>query len=206
MESRFVYPFQPAYAPFVAGVGGQKYDTVDIARARTLLAGRTPTVRIGWRKDPAQLNKRRADTVALIKASCAKAGFKVVDAGSPTFFSKEWPAANYDVAMFGWTGSPTVTGSNGIYQTAPPGDPGNNPGGYSNKQVDLLTAQLSGTIDKTKQLAILKRIDTLLWNDLNSIPLFTFPAVLATAKNVGGVTFNASQADLTWNVQDWTLS
>jgi peptide/nickel transport system substrate-binding protein len=201
-QSRFKFPFQPEYKEFETGVGGEKYNTVDIAGAKTLLAGKTPTVRIGWRKDPAQLNKRRADTVSLIQASCAQAGFKVVDIGTPTFFQKEWPAANYDVAMFAWSGSPLVTSSNDIFTTGG----GNNPNGYSNPEVDKLVAQLSAELDKDKQTAIIKQIDTALWNDLATVPLFAFPAIMAKSKTLQGIEFNATQADLTWNVGDWSLS
>lgn len=201
-QSRFVFPFQPAYSDFENGVGGEKYNAVDIAGAKQLLAGKTPTVRIGWRKDPAQLNKRRADTISLIQASCAQAGFKVVDTGTPTFFDKEWPAGNFDVAMFAWSGSPLVSGNSGIYETGG----GQNPQKYSNPEVDKLMKQAFAEIDKGKQTQLLKQVDTVLWTDLVTIPLFSFPAIVATAKNVQGVEYNATQAELTWNVQDWTLS
>jgi peptide/nickel transport system substrate-binding protein len=202
LQSRFVFPFEPQYKDFDNGVGGEKWNTVDIAGAKQLLAGKTPTVRIGWRKDPAQLNKRRADTISLIQASCNQAGFKVVDTGTPTFFTKEWPSANYDVAMFAWSGSPLVSGNNGIYQTGG----GQNPGKYSNPEVDKLFDQLFGELNKDKQNVLLKQIDTVLWNDLATIPLFAFPAVLATTKNAQGMEYNATQADLSWNAQDWSLS
>jgi peptide/nickel transport system substrate-binding protein len=202
LQSRFVYPFQPAYSGFATGVGGDKYDTVDIAGAKALLAGRTPTVRLAWRKDPAQLNQRRADTLSLIQASCNQAGFKIVDAGTPTFFSKEWPADNFDVAMFAWAGSPLVSSNVGIYNTGG----GENPTGYTNPQVDTLRTQLTAETDKDKQTAILKQLDTQLWNDLATIPLYAFPAILATTKNAKGVVYNATQADLSWNAADWSTS
>jgi len=201
-ESRFVFPFQPQYAGFENSVGGEKYDTVDIAGAKALLAGKTPTVRVGWRKDPAQLNKRRVDTVSLIQSSCAHAGFKVVDAGTPTFFTKQWLAANYDVAMFAWSGSPLVSSSSGIYQTGG----GQNPGKYSNPAVDADMRALFAEVDKGKQVEILKKVDTELWTDVATIPLFAHPAVFASVKNAAGLQYNASQAGLTWNVQEWGLS
>lgn len=204
MQSRFIFPFQPSYADYVNGIGGDTYNTTDVAAAKTLLAqaGKTGmTVRVGWRKDPAALNKRRADTVALLQASCNQAGFKVVDSGTPTFFAKEWPGGQWDVAMFAWAGSPLVTGSDGIYTTGG----GQNPGGYSNKQVDTLTTELDQTIDKDKQVGVQKQIDTLLWTDLATIPLFAFPGVLATSNNAEGVVYNATQADLSWNAAQWSI-
>jgi len=202
METRIVFPFQPAYKDYETSIGGEKYDKVDIAGAKTLLAGKTPTVRIGWRKDPAQLNKRRVDTISLVQASCGQAGFKVVDAGTPTFFDKEWPAANYDVAMFAWAGSPLLSGNDGIYTTGG----GQNPNGYSNPEVDKTWASMTHELDKDKQAALTKQLETALWTDLATIPLYAFPALLATAPNVEGVQYNATQADLTWNASKWNLA
>jgi len=202
METRIVFPFQPAYKDYETSIGGEKYDKVDIAGAKALLAGKTPTVRIGWRKDPAQLNKRRADQISLIQASCNQAGFKVVDAGTPTFFDKEWPAANFDVAMFAWAGSPLLSGNDGIYTTGG----GQNPNGYSNPEVDKAWASMIHELDKDKQLALTKQFETALWTDLATIPLYAFPALLATTPNVEGVQYNATQADLTWNASKWNLA
>lgn len=203
MQSRYIYPFQPQYEEYVSGIGGQAYDKQDIAGAKALLeqAGKTGmTVRVGWRKDPQALNKRRADTVALLQNACNQAGFKIVDAGTPTFFSKEWPGGQWDIAMFAWAGSPLVTGSIGIYDT----DGGQNMGKYSNPKVDALVTELAQEIDKDKQLAIQKKIDILLWQDLVTIPLFAFPGVYAAATDITGAEFNATQADLTWNADKWS--
>jgi peptide/nickel transport system substrate-binding protein len=200
LEARWQYSFQPGYNE-LAQTGGQKYDAVDIAGAKQLLGGKTVTVKVGWRKDPQALNKRRVDTLALIQASCKQAGFNVVDAGTPTFFQKEWPAGQWDVAMFAWQGSPLVSGNAGIYNTGG----GQNPQGYSNPQVDKLITQLFQTTDTNAQIGLEKQIETILWTDLFNVPLFTFPAVYAATKNVQGVVYNPTQADVIWNAGDWSL-
>jgi peptide/nickel transport system substrate-binding protein len=200
LQSRFVYPFQPAYAELENSVGGEKYNTVDIAGAKTLLAGRTPTVRIAWRKDPEQLNKRRADTLSLVQASCRQAGFTIVDAGTPTFFDKEQPAGNFDVAMFAWMGSPLLGDNGDIYMTGG----GQNHIKYSNPEFDKVFTDIYAELDKSRRTQLIKRADTLLWTDLATIPLFAYPAVFAVSKDVTGIEFNATQADLTWNVGNWS--
>jgi peptide/nickel transport system substrate-binding protein len=200
LESRYIFPFQDEYSQFT-NLGGQNYDKVDIAGAKQLLGGKTPTVRIGWRKDPAALNKRRVDTLALIQASCKQAGFNVVDAGVPTFFEKEWPAGNFDVAMFAWTGSPVVTGSSSTYIS----NGGNNNGKYSSPQMDQLITSLNGTIDKNQQMTLIKQIDAKLWTDLMNVPLFAFPGILAKSPDAEGVEFNSTQSDLSWNAQNWSI-
>ena len=197
LESRLVLPFQPGYGTFEPA--GRAYDTVDLAGARQLLAGRRPTVRIGWRKDPEQLNQGRADTLALVKASCGQAGFSVVDAGTPTFFDREWPSGAYDVAMFSWTGSPVVSGTSDIYTTGG----ASNPGGFTDPQVDRLFATLAKEPDAARRLDLLRRIDALLWNDLATLPLFAYPALVATSVDVQGVTVNPTITGAGWNLGDW---
>jgi peptide/nickel transport system substrate-binding protein len=204
LQSRYVFPFQPSYSQFENGVGGEKYNTVDIAGAKQLLAaaGKTGlTVRVGWRKDPAQINKRRVDTLALIAASCKQAGFNVVDAGTADFFEKALPEGNFDVAMYAWIGSPLVTGSSAIYVSK--GD--SNYDKYASPTVDSLTSQLNSETDTTKQVDLMKQIDTQLWTDLATIPLFAHPGLLATSPDVEGVEYNATQQELLWNAQEWSL-
>jgi peptide/nickel transport system substrate-binding protein len=206
MQSRFVYPFQPAYADFENSVGGEKYTTVDVAGAKALVDGsgvKAPIqVRVGWRKDPAALNKRRVDTVALLQASCKDAGFNVVDAGTPDFFDKGLPDGNFDVALFAWTGSPLVADNKSIYITGG----GQNNYDYTNKAVDADLEALTQEIDPDKQVALLKKLDIALWTDLATVPLFAFPGILGTDPKVEGVQFNATSQDLSWNAYDWSLS
>jgi peptide/nickel transport system substrate-binding protein len=208
LQSRFIFPFQPEYADFEEGVGGQNYNEVDIAAAKALLeeAGKVGTpVRVGWNKNPQAPNQRRVDTVALIKASCDQAGFDIQDAGVATFFDKELSAGQWDVALFAWIGSPTVSGDPPIYQTKAGGKGGQNNGQYSNPEVDKLLDELVRELDKDKQTEIRKQVDTILWTDLATIPLFPFPGLLATDTKVKNVELNSTNADVTWNAFDWSL-
>jgi len=82
---------------------------------------------------------------------------------------------------------------------------GQNPQGYSNPQVDKLMDQLVSQTDQGQQRATETQIEQILWDDLFNVPLFTFPAVYASTKNVEGVTYNPTQADLTWNAGEWSL-
>jgi ABC-type transport system substrate-binding protein len=202
LNSRYFFPFQDQYSEVVGAIVGDAYDTVDVERSKALLAeagAKSPTVKIGYIAG----NQRRADAFALIADSCGKAGFKVTDGGSETFFdeSGELVSGNFDIAMFAWAGSPLVTGASSTYVT----DGGNNFGGYSNKSVDDLIAKLNVTPDKTAQVGLIKQVETILWDDLMSIPLFTFPGIVAYSTNSQGVVYNASQAGLTWNMEDWTI-
>jgi peptide/nickel transport system substrate-binding protein len=64
---------------------------------------------------------------------------------------------------------------------------------------------LGSELDRSKQAPLVEQLDTVLWRDLATIPLFALPAVLATSPNVEGVQYNATPVDLTWNAADWDL-
>jgi peptide/nickel transport system substrate-binding protein len=199
MNSRYVFPFQEPYEQVVSDSVGDTYNQTNIEQAKQLLAGATPTVKIGYIAE----NQRRADTFALIKDSCTQAGFNIVDGASPTFFDDggELNSGNFDVALFAWAGSTLVTGSSAIYVT----DGGSNFGKYSNAKVDELTDELNVTPNKEDQLKLITQIETELWNDLASIPLFAFPGIAAWSDNATNVVYNASQAGLTWNMDKWGI-
>ena len=110
LNNRWVQDFEEGYQD----TSGGEYDTTDIPGAQALLeeAGvETPLrVRLGWNVDTG--NQRRVDQIAATTQSCAEAGFEVVDTGTETFFEGDLDQGQtWDVAMFGWFGSPLKTGS-----------------------------------------------------------------------------------------------
>jgi peptide/nickel transport system substrate-binding protein len=198
LQSRFVLPFQAGSDTFT-DLGGQAYDAVDLAGAKKILQAKHKTgmtVRIAYQTP----NPRRKAEVALIRDFCDQAGFHVVDAGSNTFFSSELEKGEFDVALFAWTNSPLITQSYATYMT----NGAQNKGDYSNPEVDLLLKQLYSELSPDNQQRIMQRLDTTLWADLATEPLFAFPALVATASDVQGVTYNPSSFDITYNANDWT--
>lgn len=198
LQSRFKLPFQRDYPAF-ADLGGQDYDEVDIAGAKKILeeldkAG--TKVRIGY----ASPNPRRKAEVDLIRDFCGQAGFKVVDGGTPDFLTGALEDGDFDVALFAWTGSPMLTQGYAVYLT----DGTQNKGGYSNPQVDQLLKQLYSELNPGTQRTLLQQLDRTLWSDLATMPLFAFPALVATAPEVQGVRYNPSAAGVTYNVNDWS--
>ena len=103
------------------------------------------------------------------------------------------------MALFAWSGSPLVSGSSSTYIT----NGGNNNGKYSNAEVDGWLAELDVTPDKDAQVELITQIETQLWNDLATIPIFAFPGVAAYDNTITGVTFQPSQSSITWNMQKW---
>lgn len=206
MDVRNLAPFQPGYKEAVTAAGGDKFNTVDVAKAKELLGGKKVKVRIGYN----QPNPRRTQVVELIKASCDQAGFEVTDTGSEKFFDDAGDLANgnFDIALFGWAGSSLVSGWPSTY-TSPrkctPALKGNNKGCYSSPAADKLLKEILKTTDRAQQLELTNQIEKILWDDLATIPLYSQPLLTAWNEKVTGVQQNPSQASVTWNMQQWAM-
>lgn len=200
LNARFVFPFEPTYQEVVEASYGDQSEQ-DIEAAAAILAENDAVgqeLRLGHNANP-----RRAQEAALIVEACGPngAGFDVQDIGNEDFFEAEGELATgaFDVAQFAWAGSALKSGSSSTFQTGG----GNNNGNYSNEEVDALIDQLNQEIDTDAQIEVIKQIETILWEDLATIPGFSFPGVVATTADAQGVEYNPSQAGLTWNAQQW---
>jgi peptide/nickel transport system substrate-binding protein len=201
LQSRFFLPFQPAYEDVASQIQDGTFDSADIEASKALVdaAGAAGTVvRIGYQTP----NQRRTNTVDLIRASCEQAGFVVEDAGQADFFGNGLDNGNFDVALFAWAGSPLVSGSGSTYST----EGGNNNGNYANPEVDELMSELDVTPDADEQVRIITDVETILWEDLATVPLFAHPGIAAYDSKVENVQFQPSQTQVTWNMQKWTMA
>lgn len=205
LNARNTYSFMPDYEFQIDGIGAEAYAEQDIERARQILEDHDMVgteVRIGYQIP----NPRRTNTVELIRDACEEAGWVIVDDGSDTFFGSELPEGNFDVALFGWVGSAYVSGTRSTFATpeaCATGSTGNNFGCYSNQAVDDLYDQLVREVDVDAQRQLVKQIETILWEDLPTIPLFTFTSIPAWADDLQGVVNNQSQATMTFNKYAW---
>ncbi len=201
LNNRYNQPFESGY---VDNSGG-RFAEVNIEEAQRLLdesgISQPVDVRIGWFDNGG--NARRTDQVALTVESCNQVeGFNIIDAGSETFFDVELAAGDWDIAMFAWAGSPLKTGSSEIYRTAG----GINFGGYGNPDVDALLDAINQELDAQTQVDLSNQVDVILWEDLVTIPVFSFPGVVAYSDNAENVIYNPSQNGLTFNASAWQLS
>lgn len=195
LDSQIFLPNQEQYADSVKQNGSDAYSKVDIDGAKKLLAGATPTVRILYNTN----NPNRVDEFQAISASAAKAGIKVVDAGSPDW-SKLLPGGDYDASLFGWispgagtTQLPQVFSSNG----------GGNYNRYTGTNDLALKSQT--TLDKGELTKIENQIDKQTFADAYGLPLFQLPGVFATTSRVEGVKFNGGQSGPFWNFWEWSV-
>ncbi|NLT54532.1 MAG: ABC transporter family substrate-binding protein [Actinomycetales bacterium] len=200
-NSRYVFTFQSNYKKVADAIVGTKHDALDVEGAKSILESKGKagmTVRIAYQTP----NPRRTSQVDLIRDSCGQAGFKIVDAGSESFFADGLFNGKFDIAMFAWAGSPLVTGSSSTYTT----NGGNNFGKYTSPTVDDLISKLNAELNKDKQEELIIQVEKALWEDLATIPVYAFPGILATVSNGENFVYNASQAGLMWNSNKWGLA
>jgi len=197
LDSQLFVPAQAAYADSVKNNGSSEYQEVNIEKAKQLLAGKTPTIRVMYNKD----NPNRVDAFSLIRESATKAGFKIVDGGlGKADWSGHLGDGSYDATIFGWINSGVgVTGTPQIFKTGA----GSNFNGFSDPEADKLMDELIGTTDKAKQDELQTKIDAAIWASSYGLPLFQSPDVKAYSDQITGVTAMPNQTGVWWNVWDW---
>jgi peptide/nickel transport system substrate-binding protein len=199
LNNRWIQPFEDGYQDNSGGVA-----ELDLEAAQALLdesgIAQPVQVRLGWFDNGG--NQRRTDQVALTIESCNSIGFEITDTGSETFFDVELAAGDWDIAMFAWAGSPLKSGAVSTYQLGA----GNNVGNINIPEMEPLLAEMLITPDPDAQIDLANQIDTILWENLATIPVFSFPGVVAYSDDVSNVIYNPSQNGLTWNASQWSKS
>lgn len=206
LNARLTYSFQPDYAFQIEGTNYTTFAEQDIEAAAAILEAKGMTgmdVRMGYQ----QPNPRRTNQVELIRDACNEAGFNVIDNGTDDFFGVGLAQGDFEVALFAWVGSGYVSGTSSTFMSpdaCASGSKGNNNGCYSNPEVDELYRALLSELDPDAARNLVKEIETLLWEDIPTIPIFTFPALVAWSEDVDGVVNNLTQGGITWNMHEWS--
>ena len=117
-------------------------------------------------------NVRRVNEFQIMKPALAKAGFNLVDAGTPKW-SEKLGDGTYDAVFFAWSSNtPAVSADRENYATGTI----NNFSGYSNKTVDGLFDKLIVTTDTAEQLKLQTQIEQEMFKDGFGLPIFQFPS------------------------------
>ena len=66
--------------------------------------------------------------------------------------------------------------------------------------------QLGQELDQAKVIELANQIDTILWEDLATIPLYSQPSVFAWRDTVQNVVPNPSQNGPMWNAKEWAVA
>lgn len=190
-------PSQPNYEEAVSQAYPQRYSQVDLEAAKRLLAESgvaDPTVRLVHNGD-----SRRAQTVALIKESCQQAGFKIEEIADPDVFRNHIYNADFDVALFAWSGSGQNGAGGRIFATGG----SQNFNRYSSQNVDgqwqVIEQNSNPDVFKPAKIAIEKY----LWQDLYGLPLYQHPDIVAYSAGLLNVKPNPTEAAVAWNAEKW---
>ena len=203
LNSFLFRPAQVAYKEAVQSNGTSAFptgtpETAAADKAKKLLDGAKPTVRILYNKD----DPDRVKEYSLITAAATEAGFSVTDAGRD---ASEWIGAlkdgAFDVAIYGWTSNPT--GSAQVPQVFRTGAVSNF-NNFSNTVVDQLTEQLAVNPDEAKQNALKLQIDKLVMDAGYGLPLFQRSTLSASGKHVTGVERSALNLGPWQSVAQWS--
>lgn len=172
------FPGSPGYDDVSSVNGHEEFGdgSADIERAKQLLqeAGVTPEDVGPIRLMYDDTNPRRADEFAIVQETLTSAGFNIVNKGTANW-SSFLGNKKYDAVFFGWQDTTSSVFSSAATWTS---TGGSNYQGFKSKIVDDAYAELAGTTDEAAQIELLKTIDTEIYSQAVSLPIFQFPGVI----------------------------
>jgi peptide/nickel transport system substrate-binding protein len=150
----------------------------------------------------------RSQIEQLFQASMKNIGVKIniKNYDANTLFGTVGPKGEFDIIEFAWVLSPFDSGNQPIYCSyTNAGVCGENWDHYANPTVDKLFNQANSTIDTTKSAALYNQIDTILWKDMVTLPLFQQPQLFGWSDTYGNLIPNTSNIGIPWNANQWGL-
>jgi peptide/nickel transport system substrate-binding protein len=155
-------------------------------------------------------NALRERTEELLQAQLKEIGLDLkIDnrPGSDVFdviFGGDETAGQWDIALFAWVGTVTPAISTApVYGTGQ----GNNPGAYTNPDLDDLFDQAIAELDSAKRTGLLNQADVMMWQDteLPDLPLYQKPTFIAYSDKYANIVDNTTNEGFTWNAEKWGI-
>jgi glutathione transport system substrate-binding protein len=207
LDNRIWLTGQPEYEAH-----GKDYEKLDVAKATGALekAGFTKGQdgvytkggkRLSFRISTTGGNKLREDTEALIQAQLKAVGIEITIANFPgSAVFDEIDAGNFDIGLYAWVGTPfSVSSTKSIFASGG----GQNYGKYDNPKIGELYDKAVGTADRGETVKLSQEIDTILWDDLATIPLYAKPTFLPYRDTYANITDNSTTEGPLWNSVLW---
>lgn len=207
LDNRIWLTGQPEYEAH-----GQEYHKRDVAKATAALekAGFTKGQdeiytkggkRLSLRISTTGGNALREQTEQLIQAQLKDVGIDITIANVPgSAVFDEIDAGNFDIALFAWVGTPfTVSSTKSIFSSGG----GQNYGKYDNPKIGELFDKAIGTADRDETVKLSQEIDTIIWADLATIPLYAKPTYLPYRDTYANITDNSTTEGPLWNATIW---
>jgi len=200
-----------------------QYKTRDVAGAKALLeqAGYALGAdgiyakggqRLSFKIDTTASNPLREQTINVMIPQLKEAGIEASFNANPDIFAgpdkpTSLVAGGFQVALFAWVGSPFISSTPPIYQS-PEGAGGAVQQNYSRTgtpEIDALLTQWLTETDEAQVATTGNEIDTLLWDQMATLPLYQKPTYIAYSNTVSGVEDNPTQAGPLWNASTWSV-
>ncbi len=195
---------------------GADYQHADLVAEARLLTGDGFTMDLDgtWNKGGVPLEVRlgtaTGDDLALrteqiLAGQLTAGGIKVDMANDPPgkFMGIDLPGGNFDLALFTRTASPFPSASHAAYAAGVAGS--QNYDGHADPVVDSLLATASGELNAVTATADYNRVDTLLWKDMVTLPLYQEPTFIAFNHRYGNIAANPSTSTPFWDCDTWGL-
>jgi peptide/nickel transport system substrate-binding protein len=153
-------------------------------------------------------NTIRAETEELFQAQMKAIGIKIniQNYDANTFFGTNLPDGTYQIGEFAWVSTPFVSGNQSIYCSyTNTNNCGQNWTHSSESSVDKLMSEGASAPSASQESTDFNKADSVLWQQMVTLPLYQKPQFFAWSSNLKGVIPNTSEVGVTWNAEDWHL-
>jgi peptide/nickel transport system substrate-binding protein len=214
LQSLIWKPFEPAYKPFFAKWGFNQRAAIARLRANGCTGGPTTPSRnntniwscpgvgkLSFRFNTTAGNQLRALTFEIAQSQTKAMGIELLPRFASNALTQILPSRDWDISMFTWLGGPTSSitafslygcGGDQNYMT------------YCNNAASKMLKTAQFTPDPKARVNLLHKAETILANDVISIPMYVRPTFLINNRSVTGPISNPTQQGSTWNAERWT--
>jgi len=217
LQSHIFKPFEPAYKPHWARWAFSQQKAIDLLRRNGCTGGPSrpaannnaiwscPGVgKLSFRFTTTSGNQLRALTFEIAQRQLRSVGIELVPRFGPsgTVFGQVLPSGDWDVFLFTWQASPASSATSfALYGCG--GD--QNYMNYCNRRASSLLQKAQFTPDAKQRADLLNRAESIMAEDVPSVPMFVRPGFLINNKKVSGTVINPTNQGSTWNVHTWTV-
>jgi peptide/nickel transport system substrate-binding protein len=217
LQSHIFKPFEPAYKPHWARWAFSQQKAIDPLRRNGCTGGPSrpaannnaiwscPGVgKLSFRFTTTSGNQLRALTFEIAQRQLRSVGIELVPRFGPsgTVFGQVLPSGDWDVFLFTWQASPSSSATSfALYGCG--GD--QNYMNYCNRRASSLLQKAQFTPDAKQRADLLNRAESIMAEDVPSVPMFVRPGFLINNKKVSGTVINPTNQGSTWNIHTWTV-
>lgn len=151
----------------------------------------------------------RSDIEQLFKSQMQSIGVKIniQNYTADKLFGTIGPKGEFDLIEFAWVSSPFASGNQSIYCSYTNTTVcGSNWDHYADPKVDALFNKALTTLNPKQAETYYNQVDTLLWKDMATLPLFQQPQLFGWSSNYGNVVPNTSNVGIPWNANQWGVT